>query len=134
MRVDDVQALQKRGYNAADYIKKSAELTQCIEQIEAGFFTDNQPDAVRDLLNVIRYNDRFYVCADYEDYVRVQDLASELYRDARAWNRKVLLNIAGAGKFSSDRTIAEYAREIWGVEPFAIQLPTPHEHPPAGDE
>ncbi|KAI6187272.1 Alpha-1,4 glucan phosphorylase [Aphelenchoides besseyi] len=135
MKVDEVQALQKRGYNAADYIKKNPELAQVVEQIESGFFTPNQPDCLRDLLNVLYHNDRFYVCADYEDYVRVQEEASKLYLDQDEWNRKALHNIASSGKFSTDRTIADYCKEIWNVEPNAIQLPPPFEqHKPEGDE
>jgi starch phosphorylase len=129
MKVEDVVALQKKGYNASDYIKKNAELAQCIEQIESGFFTPDQPDALQDLLNVLRHNDRFYVCADYEDYIRVQEEASQLYLDQDAWNRKCLFNIAGSGKFSTDRTIAEYAKDIWDM-PEGIKLPPPFEETP----
>jgi starch phosphorylase len=127
MRVDDVQALQKRGYRAADYIAKHPELEQCVEQIESGFFTPDQPDCLHDLLNVLRNNDRFYVCADYEDFVNVQEKVSELYMDQDAWNRKALFNIASSGKFSTDRTIREYATDIWGVNPDGIKLPPPFE-------
>ncbi|KAI6186604.1 Alpha-1,4 glucan phosphorylase [Aphelenchoides besseyi] len=135
MKVDEVQALQKRGYNATEYIKKNPELAQVVEQIESGFFTPDQPDCLRDLLNVLYHNDRFYVCADYEDYVRVQEEASKLYLDQDAWNRKALHNIASSGKFSTDRTITDYCKEIWNVEPNAIQLPPPFEqHKPSGDE
>jgi starch phosphorylase len=66
------------------------------------------------------------VCADYEDYVRVQDEVSKLYMDQDAWNRKALFNIASSGKFSTDRTIAEYAKDIWGVQE-GIKLPPPFE-------
>ncbi|KAI6213569.1 hypothetical protein M3Y94_00165200 [Aphelenchoides besseyi] len=135
MKVDEVQALQKRGYNATEYIKKNPELAQVVEQIESGFFTPDQPDCLRDLLNVLYHNDRFYVCADYEDYVRVQEEASKLYLDQDAWNRKALHNIASSGKFSTDRTITDYCKEIWNVEPNSIQLPPPFEqHKPSGDE
>lgn len=79
MRVPEVQALEKRGYNASEYIEKNPELAKCIEQIESGYFTPDQPDALRDLVNVINHNDRFYVCADFEDFVRVQGEASKLY-------------------------------------------------------
>jgi len=126
MRVPDVQALQKRGYNASDYIAKSPELAQCIEQIQTGFYTPDQPDALQDLINIITHNDRFYVCADFEDYIRVQEEASKLYMDQDQWNRKALFNIASSGKFSTDRTIAEYAKDIWDA-PNGIKLPPPFE-------
>lgn len=68
-------------------------MAQIIGQLEDGFFTPDQPDALNDLLNVIRHNDRFYVCADYEDYVKKQEEASKLYMDQDAWNRKVNLKL-----------------------------------------
>ncbi|KAI6189896.1 Alpha-1,4 glucan phosphorylase [Aphelenchoides bicaudatus] len=135
MKVDDVLALQKRGYKASDYIAKNPELAKCIEQLETGFFTQDQPDALHDLVNVIKHNDRFYVCADYEDYVRVQEEASKLYLDQDTWNRKALFNIASSGKFSTDRTIAEYAKDIWNA-PDGFKLPPPFEeqhHKPESD-
>ncbi|CAD5225177.1 unnamed protein product [Bursaphelenchus okinawaensis] len=135
MRVEDVQNLQKKGYNASEYINKNAELKQAVEQIETGFFTPDQPDALRDLVNVIKNHDRFYVCADYEDFIKTQDKVNELYLDQEAWNKKCLINIASSGKFSTDRTISEYAKDIWDVQPGAIQLPPPFEtHKPAGDD
>lgn len=135
MRVDDVTKLQKRGYNATEYITNHPELAQAVEQIETGFFTPDQPDSLRDLVNVIRNHDRFYVCADYEDYIRAQDKVNELYLDQDAWNKKCLINIASSGKFSTDRTITDYATEIWNVKPGEIQLPPPFEtHQPAGDD
>lgn len=63
--------------------------------------------------------------ADYEDYIKCQDRVSELYKNPIEWTKKCLLNIASSGKFSSDRTIMEYAREIWGVEPTLEKMPAP---------
>ena len=60
------------------------------------------------------------IMADYVSYIACQEEVSELYRDRYEWARRSILNAAGMGKFSSDRTIAEYARDIWGVETFAV--------------
>jgi starch phosphorylase len=127
MKVDDVAALQKRGYNANEFINKSEELAQCIDQIESGYFTPDQPDLLKDLASSLRNHDRFYVCADYEEYIKCQDLVSKTYANQDKWNKMCLFNISSCGKFSTDRTISEYAREIWGIEPGAIQLPPPYE-------
>lgn len=70
---------------------------------------------------------RFKVFADYEDYIKCQERVSALYKNPREWTRMVIRNIATSGKFSSDRTIAQYAREIWGVEPSRQRLPAPDE-------
>ncbi|KAH7730883.1 glycogen phosphorylase [Aphelenchoides avenae] len=136
MKVEDVQALAKRGYNANDYIAKSKDLAQIIDQIETGFFTPDQPDLLRDLANSLKNHDRFYVCADYEAYIRCQDEVAQAYNDQDKWQKMCLYNIAATGKFSTDRTIGEYCNEIWGINPGTIQLPPPYEteHKPEGDD
>lgn len=73
---------------------------------------------------------RFFLFADYEAFMECQDRVAETYRNKEKWLKMALLNIATSGKFSSDRTIAEYAREIWGVEPSWDKLPAPHEPRP----
>ncbi|VDM64079.1 unnamed protein product [Angiostrongylus costaricensis] len=127
MNVEEVEALQKRGYNAEEFINKSPMLKQIVEQIEAGMFTPEQPDQLRDLTNALRHHDRFLVCADFDAYVACQDKVAETYRDQQKWCRMALMNIASTGKFSTDRTISEYSREIWGIEPGELSLPPPYE-------
>ncbi|XP_027563459.1 glycogen phosphorylase, muscle form-like [Neopelma chrysocephalum] len=72
-------------------------------------------------------HDRFKVFADYEAYVKCQEKVSALYKNQREWTRMAIRNIAASGKFSSDRTIAQYAREIWGCEPSRNRIPAPDE-------
>lgn len=112
MREDEVVKLRGK-YNAKDYYETNAELKSVIDQISSGYFGDTFNDVVNNLL----YHDRFLLLADYEDYIRVQEQVNALYLKPDEWARKALWNIASSGKFSSDRTIAEYARELWGVEP-----------------
>ncbi|KAL6741537.1 hypothetical protein Aduo_014779 [Ancylostoma duodenale] len=132
MNVQEVEDLQKRGYNAETFINNSPALKQIVEQIEAGMFTPEQPDQLRDLTNMLRHHDRFLVCADFDAYVACQDkvsfLVAQTYRDQQKWCRMALMNIASTGKFSTDRTIMEYAREIWGIEHGETALPAPYEH------
>jgi len=127
MTVDDVTELYKKGYDPKNFIAKNKELTQIIAQIEDGFFTPDQPDLLKDLANDLKNNDRFAVCADYEAFIKKQDEVSQAFLDRKKWTKMALHNIASSGKFSTDRTISEYAREIWSVEPNAIRLPDPHE-------
>uniref|UniRef100_A0A914PAB2 Alpha-1,4 glucan phosphorylase n=2 Tax=Panagrolaimus TaxID=55784 RepID=A0A914PAB2_9BILA len=127
MTVEDVTELQKRGYNANDFIAKSPGLAQCIDQIENGFFTPDHPDLLKDLANSVRHHDRFLVCADYDAFIKKQDEVSQVYLDRQKWLKMCLHNIASCGKFSTDRTISEYATEIWGIEPNAIRLQAPYE-------
>jgi len=127
MTVDQVEELQKRGYNAFDYYNANAELKRVVDQIGNGYFSPNNPDEFRDIYNNLMYHDRFYTLADFDAYMKAQDEVNRCYSDQFVWTKMCIENIAASGKFSSDRTIAEYAREIWGVEPTWDKLPAPHE-------
>ncbi|KAL7987249.1 hypothetical protein Chor_006168 [Crotalus horridus] len=142
MQVDDVEAMDKKrfvnehhgedaietgyGYNAKEYYDRIPELRQVIDQINSGFFSPNDTSCFHDVVNMLMYHDRFKVFADYEAYIKCQGQVDQLYMNPREWTKKVIKNIACSGKFSSDRTITEYAREIWGVEPSAVKIPPPN--------
>ncbi|XP_074439656.1 glycogen phosphorylase, liver form [Larus michahellis] len=127
MRVEDVAELDREGYNAQKYYNELPELQQAVDQIESGFFSPKEPDLFKDVVNMLFHHDRFKVFADYEAYVKCQEKVSELYLNSKAWTKMVIRNIAAAGKFSSDRTIKEYARDIWHVEPSDLKIPPPNE-------
>uniref|UniRef100_A0A8I3WW47 Alpha-1,4 glucan phosphorylase n=1 Tax=Callithrix jacchus TaxID=9483 RepID=A0A8I3WW47_CALJA len=126
LRVEDVEALDQKGYNAREYYDRLPELKQAVDQISSGFFSPKEPDCFKDVVNMLMHHDRFKVFADYDAYVRCQAQVDQLYRNPKEWTKKVIRNIACSGKFSSDRTITEYAREIWGVEPSDLQIPPPN--------
>ncbi|KAA0723114.1 Glycogen phosphorylase, muscle form [Triplophysa tibetana] len=125
MRVEDVEALDKKGYDAMEYYNRIPELKQVMNQISSGFFSSGEPDQFKDIVNMLMHHDRFKVFADYEDYIKSQDKVSALYKNTKEWTKKVIHNIAGCGKFSSDRTIGQYAREIWGMEPSLEKIAAP---------
>uniref|UniRef100_A0A672NDW1 Alpha-1,4 glucan phosphorylase n=1 Tax=Sinocyclocheilus grahami TaxID=75366 RepID=A0A672NDW1_SINGR len=129
MRVEDVAEMDKEGYDALEYYESLPELKQAINQIKSGYFSPKQPEMFNDIINMLFHHDRFKVFADYESYVECQERVSALYKDQREWTRVVIKNIAASGKFSSDRTIKEYATEIWGVDPnkhpLYIKTPRP---------
>ncbi|XP_072485922.1 glycogen phosphorylase, liver form [Notamacropus eugenii] len=127
MRVDDVAALDSKGYDAKEYYEKLPELKLVIDQIDNGYFSPKQPDLFKDIISMLFYHDRFKVFADYESYVKCQEKVSELYMNSKEWTRMVVKNIAASGKFSSDRTIKEYARDIWSMEPSDLKMPPPNE-------
>ncbi|XP_035407042.1 glycogen phosphorylase, liver form [Cygnus atratus] len=127
MRVEDVAELDKEGYDAQQYYDRLPELKQAVDQIKSGFFSSNEPDLFKDVVNMLFHHDRFKVFADYKAYVKCQEKVSELYLNSKAWTKMVIRNIAAAGKFSSDRTIKEYARDIWQVEPSDLKIPPPNE-------
>nr|BBI18979.1 glycogen phosphorylase [Haliotis discus hannai] len=127
MTVDDVEELNRRGYNARSYYESNPELKQVLDQINNGYFSPENPDLFKDVFNNLVNDDRFRLLADYDAYIKCQDEVNDLFKNPLAWAKKALLNIAAFGKFSSDRTIFEYAREIWGVEPTDVKLPAPHQ-------
>lgn len=79
MTVDEVEDLKRRGYNAYDYYNKLPEAKQCIDQIQGGFFSPNNPNEFQDIVDVLLKWDRFYLLADYESYMKSQDLVSKTY-------------------------------------------------------
>ncbi|XP_072125311.1 glycogen phosphorylase, liver form isoform X6 [Mobula birostris] len=127
MRIHEVQELDRKGYNATEFYEKIPELKQVIDQIAGGYFSPNQPDLFRDILTMLFHHDRFKVFADFQSYMETQEKVNQLYQDPIEWTKVVIKNIASSGKFSSDRTVAEYAHEIWGVEPKALKIPLPNE-------
>ncbi|MED6234551.1 hypothetical protein ATANTOWER_030489 [Ataeniobius toweri] len=127
MRVEDVSEMDKKGYDAMSYYKKIPELKQVMDQIASGFFSPRNPELFKDLTDMLFKYDRFKVFADYEDYLKSQDKVSKLYQNPVEWTKMVIRNIAATGKFSSDRTITEYATEVWGVEPTDLKIPPPNE-------
>ena len=127
MNVDEVELLKRKGYNAHTYYESIPELKQCVDQIQNGFFSPNNRDEFKDIVDVLLKWDRFFLLADYQDYIKAQDKVNETYMDQTKWTRMCIRNIASSGKFSSDRTITEYAKDIWSVEPSWEKLPAPHE-------
>uniref|UniRef100_A0A4W5P9P9 Alpha-1,4 glucan phosphorylase n=1 Tax=Hucho hucho TaxID=62062 RepID=A0A4W5P9P9_9TELE len=112
------------GANVEMYYNRIPELKQAMDQIAGGFFSPKQPDLFKELVDLLMHHDRFKVFADYEAYIKCQDKVNQLYKNPKEWTKMVIHNIAGCGKFSSDRTIAQYAREIWGIEPSLEKIPT----------
>ncbi|KAJ9596275.1 hypothetical protein L9F63_027101, partial [Diploptera punctata] len=113
----EVEDLKRRGYNAYDYYNRNPEIKQCVDQIQNGFFSPGNPDEFRDVADVLLKYDRFFLLADFDAYMKCQEKVGEVYQNQAKWVEMAIHNIASSGKFSSDRTIEEYATEIWGVEP-----------------
>uniref|UniRef100_A0A671UYQ5 Alpha-1,4 glucan phosphorylase n=2 Tax=Sparus aurata TaxID=8175 RepID=A0A671UYQ5_SPAAU len=99
------------------------------DQIQAGFFSPAEPELFKDLIHMLLDHDRFKVFADFEAYVRCQERVIERYKNPKEWTKMVIRNIAASGKFSSNRTISQYARKIWGVELSDVKIPPPNEPP-----
>jgi starch phosphorylase len=89
--------------------------------IAGDFFSGNRPGLFQPIVNsLLDEGDRYMVLADFEAYVECQRRASLAYLDVESWSRKSILNVANMGRFSSDRTVKEYAQEIWQVDPVPV--------------
>ncbi len=123
LTAEEVLALRRQGYQPWDHYHANPELKQVLDMIGSGFFSPEQPDLHKGLVHALTDGgDAFMVLADYESYVACQERVSELYTSPREWTRKAVLNVANMGPFSSDRTISEYASEIWQASPVKIEL------------
>jgi starch phosphorylase len=117
------QVAGSRGwYNPHWHYENEPETRAALNLIFSDHFSRNEPGVfapIRDAL--LTHGDYYMHLADLTSYIQAQERLGELYRDPRAWARKAILNVAGSGKFSSDRTIAEYASGIWGVKPCPVR-------------
>ena len=117
----EVAAIRAAGYQPRAILQRKTELQRVLEAIRDGRFSPEEPSrytAIYDVL--VNWGDQYLLLADYSSYIAAQERVDALYRTPDAWARKALRNIAGMGPFSSDRTIAEYARDIWRVQPMVL--------------
>ncbi|MFH1074359.1 MAG: glycogen/starch/alpha-glucan phosphorylase [Candidatus Firestonebacteria bacterium] len=115
-KVEELEALKKQGYDIGEFIRCSAGLTEVFNLLRNNYFSFQEFGLFDPLINSILNHDRFFICADFDQYEKAQEAVSALYSDKENWAKKSIINAAKSGKFSSDRTIKEYAKEIWGVE------------------
>lgn len=118
---DEVTALRPN-YRSADWIEKSPRLRAVIDFLSTGALDEANPGLFRPLVEVLTTNDRYMHCADFDSYVAMQQEAELAFRDRDQWLRKSILNVAGMGKFSSDRTVREYNDEIWKAKPIRVEM------------
>lgn len=119
LTAEEVRQLRKQGYDPYHYVRQDPELHDVLESLNSGLFSPDQPDLFRPILNaLLEGGDRFMLLADYRSYVDAQDKVSQVYENASEWTRLSILNVAAMGYFSSDRAIAEYARDIWKTRPL----------------
>ncbi len=113
MQTPEVLALQKNGYSPLQYYNNNAELREALDFIGKGIA--GQP--FDNIYNSLKNHDRYMALADFADYRKAQQKASKLYCDREKWNKMSLVNIAQSGIFSADRSIEEYAKNIWHLKP-----------------
>jgi len=122
LNAEEVRAARRAGYQPRQYYDNVAELRTVIDMIAGNFFSSGKPGLFQPIVaSLLDGGDSFMVLADFEAYVEFQRQASLAFLDAQGWTRKCILNVAHMGRFSSDRTVKEYAREIWRVEPVPVK-------------
>ncbi|HSH72416.1 MAG TPA: glycogen/starch/alpha-glucan phosphorylase [Methylophilaceae bacterium] len=113
-----VAEAKANGYNPWHFYHTNPELREVLDMIAGGFFSVEEPDRYQAIFDTLLHKgDNYLLLADYESYVATQDAVGTLYKDKEEWTRHAILNVARVGKFSSDRTISEYATKIWNVKP-----------------
>jgi len=120
MTANQVGGLKRTGYRPMDYYYRNPELKQAIDMIGNGTFSPGNPDLFKPIVDNLLGNDTYMLLADYASYLACQEEVDKIYQQPYEWARHSILNTAGMGKFSSDRTIADYAREIWGIHPEKV--------------
>ena len=120
--VAEVQELQARGHDPRSYYHDNSQLREALDLISSGFFSHGDTGLFAPLVESLLNRDEYLLCPDFQSYVDRQDEAGEIYQDQKRWTRMSILNVARLGKFSSDRAVREYVREIWQATPMQVEL------------
>jgi starch phosphorylase len=118
LNTEQVAALRAQGYDPWRYYQENGELRQVLDMIRDGFFSPGEANRHHPIFDALTHGgDHFLLLADYGAYVSAQQEVERVYRDREDWLRRAVLNVARMGRFSSDRSIREYAEKIWNVKP-----------------
>ncbi|MGI9133641.1 MAG: glycogen/starch/alpha-glucan phosphorylase [Rhodoferax sp.] len=118
LKTEQVRALRLSGYQPMHYYERLPALREVLGAIANGDFSPDEPARYRSLIESLPWGgDHYLLMADYESYVETQTRVDQLYRQGSLWSQRAISNVAGMGAFSSDRTIREYARQIWNITP-----------------
>ena len=121
LTVDEVKALRARGYDPWELYRSDRELKAVLDAIASGTFSPAEPRLFQPIVDsLLNGGDTWLVLADFRAYLEAQERVSKAWLDVESWTRKAILNVARTGKFSSDRTIRQYAEEIWRVGPLPV--------------
>lgn len=119
--VEQVEALRCEGYRPFDYYQNDEQLREVIDQIIRGDFSPEEPNRYHSLIQGLQYHDYYQSFADFRSYVEAQKAVDKKYQDRDAWIASTIQNMVNMGFFSSDRTILEYAKNIWKIEPLKLE-------------
>lgn len=123
LKTEEVTEMRLSGYNPKAIYESDPELKEVLDMIKNDHFNKDEPGIFQHLYDdLVAYGDNYMLLADYRAFIDMQDKVDEMYRDESKWTKMSILNTARSGKFSSDRTIMQYAQEIWGVEPVKVDI------------
>ena len=122
-RAEQLEAMTRAGYHPQEWLDRDVELRRVVASIRQGEFNQDAPGLFDDIHRALtEWGDTYFHLADFRGYADAQQRAADLFRDPMAWARKAVLNVAHMGRFSSDRSIHEYAREIWNIQPAPVKV------------
>jgi glycogen phosphorylase len=122
LTVEEVMEQQANGYRPMDYYHNNDTLKSAIDLIAQGHFSHGDRELFKPIVDSLLYDDQYMLFADYQAYIDCQDRIAEAFLDKKGWTRMSILNACRMGKFSSDRSILDYSRKIWDVQPFPVEL------------
>jgi len=122
LHADEVVKLKQNGYNPREYYEKNEELKRVINMIASNYFSSNEPGIFKPLIDGLLNYDYYCLLADYQSYIDTQEKINQLYLNQTEWAKKSILNSARMGKFSSDRSVKQYAEKVWEVEPVKVDI------------
>jgi starch phosphorylase len=122
LSAEEVSGMKVRGYNPRDFYNANPQLREVIDMIGSGFFSRQDVNLFKPLIDSLLCRDEHMILADYQSYVECQDRIGIAFRDQEKWTKMSVLTVARIGKFSSDRTIRDYCEKIWHARPVSINL------------
>ena len=121
LTTDEVKKRKDQGYRPWEIYESDPRLKACIDMIKSGAFSKGDKELFKPLIDHLMGHDTYMLFADFASYIAMQDQVDKVYKDTKRWTKMSILNVARSGKFSSDRAIAEYAKEIWDVTPVPVK-------------
>lgn len=122
LKSNEVDELKAQGYNPREYYENNPELKQAIDSLAAGEFSQGDKELFQPIVDNLLNSDPYLLLADFQSYIECQDRVSEAFKNRETWTKMSILNVARMGKFSSDRSIQEYCKDIWNTKSVPIKL------------
>ena len=122
LTADQVKEFRAKGYNPRQYIESNPELQYVLDSLIYGRFSNSDTEMFKPIVDSLIHHDEYMLMADYESYIKCQEEVERAYRDQERWVRMSILNVARMGRFSSDRSIRDYAEKIWHLKAVKIEV------------